>query len=594
MYLPADEFLKKYPLGDVLSHGGYGIVHESGDYVVKIQKSYSEGQNTSPDVDSILAATLREIDFGCRISHPCIVELLDWSLVFISDTVVTTYLAYPKGKDILDAYQDGEISQDEIASDILSAIAFLHTIYICHRDIKTNNIIYLGGKAVLIDFGLATNTIPMMNYGSVTGVGFTPHFRDPQYLYDGDNKDISDEYAFGITLYCILTGQEDVLDGLHGRAPYPHIIGYNIENLHNPIIEECLASVDKRLPAKEILEKYNLEHIPGLVLETAVPTYGDMCTTDVQNALDKVLPRLINIFADQRLRLKTLFLAIHLVHRSLKIVVPDFVNNHDQFFLHACCCAYLACAVETEVIHVEMLINYTSTTALEFYVFLRETLIVLEGIISTDTYWFQTDTIYDSFGLLIDSLSCNYDLNRIRRFKGIENIEKQLTVTQLMTSVGAPPLLTRYFMNVIMKTVLKDPTYIPNDRRIVPVLPNKQRYDISKLVDLLIKRAGSIKNTQSITTRIYYINETLYFADYFAELTPADALKFYNAFTVASESRVCLYWYYKTYRGFEFKERLPQTWLNSNVNPFAVSSYDELKENNKLNTIPVKTLDLSL
>src|SRR5690606_32019960 len=156
---------------------------------------------------------------------------------------------------------------------------------------------------------------------------------------------------------------------------------------------------------------------------------------------------------EQEFRLKTLFLAVHLVHRSLKLVVPNFVTDYQHMRVQACCCIYLACAVENEAPNAEILINYALATPIQFYDMLRKTLIAIEGIISTDTYWFHADTMYSSLGLLIDSFSCDYDLNRIRSFKGTEIIGKHLTVKELLKRVSAPKLLKRYYMNVIMKVV---------------------------------------------------------------------------------------------------------------------------------------------
>lgn len=101
-------------------------------------------------------------------------------------------------------------SPQEIAAvfrDVARALARVHEKGVLHRDVKAANILVeRDGRAVLVDFGLATP----VGAGAEELAG-TPDTLAPELLAGASASFASDVYALGATLYTVLTG----------RVPFP-------------------------------------------------------------------------------------------------------------------------------------------------------------------------------------------------------------------------------------------------------------------------------------------------------------------------------------------------------------------------------------
>lgn len=603
MYLDPTIFKKTYKYTKKISHGSYGEVYEAGDYVVKIQKSFetTRGEEKPSFVEGILEATIREIDFYSRLDHPCVIKIIDWSIEILSDDKIVTYMSLPRGESIIEAFNNGKITPHHFCQDILSAIAFLHANYICHRDIKPQNIIYLNGHAVLIDFGIAWNTTPVENYALTSGPAFTPQFRDPQYLSTEENKDTCDEYAFGMTLYCLLLNKPYLTTGDFGRPLYPFILGFNLrEPRGSSIIHECLLPVETRPMAQELIIKYGLEYIQGNVLETPIPKYGDMCTADVQKIFNIIFPWMFDVFKESEVTLKTLFLAIHLVHRSLKTVIPNFTKERNGIRLVCICCIYLASSVDENEFNIKALLDAVENiyTVQDFYRMLINIMYVLNGIITSDTYWFYAYNVPDITTMLLETFSCKYELDRIKYYQNesaLGDIDKNIDAYGLLYYLE--PVFGKIYdgkkfasidADAVFAKISKD--YTTNERMIVPINQPKPA-DIIFVENFVIKEAENLKTPQ-FRFGFDFVNDILHYASRFAEFTPRGANKLYNLLSLSPGAYVCLVWYYQSYLGFE-NINLPDNYVNSNFNPFNVSSIQELIENNVSQLPPIGDLELS-
>ncbi len=89
----------------------------------------------------------------------------------------------------------------QLAEELLGGLEALHRLGLVHRDVKPDNILWIGGRAVLSDIGLVTEA------DAVSFAG-TPGFLSPELSTGKRNAMPRDDfYALGKALYCALTGE---------------------------------------------------------------------------------------------------------------------------------------------------------------------------------------------------------------------------------------------------------------------------------------------------------------------------------------------------------------------------------------------------
>ena len=76
--------------------------------------------------------------------HPCILRPI---------ACTPCKIAMLLGLQISDAVRLKLITIERVISDIYSALRYMHSLKVIHCDVRTMNVIYLNGRARLIDFG---------------------------------------------------------------------------------------------------------------------------------------------------------------------------------------------------------------------------------------------------------------------------------------------------------------------------------------------------------------------------------------------------------------------------------------------------------
>ncbi|MEP6692900.1 MAG: protein kinase, partial [Gemmatimonadaceae bacterium] len=154
---------------------------------------------------------LREIQLAARLAHPHILPVLDSGT---ADGLPYYVMPFVEGDTLRDLMaKQGRLPIDvavEIVRETADALEYAHAAGIVHRDVKPENILLLGGHAVLADFGIA-RAIHEAADQRVTGLGFavgTPAYMSPEQAAGDTNVDgRADQYALGAVLFEMLTGQ---------------------------------------------------------------------------------------------------------------------------------------------------------------------------------------------------------------------------------------------------------------------------------------------------------------------------------------------------------------------------------------------------
>lgn len=141
-------------------------------------------------------------------------------------------------------------------SQMLSAVAFLHSRHICHRDLKLENWVLESGKDVwsplkLIDFGLSTHFTPGQRLSRVVG---SSYYVAPEVLKKAYSE-ACDLWSLGVIVYMLLSGAPPFY-GKNDEAIKASIVqgDYTFPNeLFRDVSDEAMAFVSTLL-------SYNIEY----------------------------------------------------------------------------------------------------------------------------------------------------------------------------------------------------------------------------------------------------------------------------------------------------------------------------------------------
>ncbi|HZW04825.1 MAG TPA: serine/threonine-protein kinase [Anaerolineaceae bacterium] len=221
--LKAGEVLRgRYRVQRIIGQGGMGSIYLADDLRLEGRqcalKEVEHDRSVPPEhVQEARDQFLREATVLARLDHPNLPKVSDFFSIGNRDYLVMDFVP---GKDLrtimIESRQAGDFLPE---TDVLSwagqlsdALTYLHSQNppILHRDIKPSNLkVTPSGLLKLVDFGLVKLLAP----GEVTitvlqGQGTALYTPLEQYGGDSGHTDVrSDIYAFGATLYHLLTNQ---------------------------------------------------------------------------------------------------------------------------------------------------------------------------------------------------------------------------------------------------------------------------------------------------------------------------------------------------------------------------------------------------
>jgi serine/threonine protein kinase len=215
----------RYRIRKIIGQGGMGSIYLADDLRLEgRQCALKEVEHDRTLADELVQEArdqfLREATVLARLDHPNLPKVSDFFSIGGRDYLVMDFVP---GKDLrtlmIEARQKNAfLDENDVmvwAAQLADALSYLHKQdpSILHRDIKPSNLkLTPSGLLKLVDFGLVKVLAP----GEVTitimqGRGTALYTPLEQYGGDSGHTDVrSDVYAFGSTLYHLLTNQSPI------------------------------------------------------------------------------------------------------------------------------------------------------------------------------------------------------------------------------------------------------------------------------------------------------------------------------------------------------------------------------------------------
>jgi serine/threonine protein kinase len=207
--LLADTLGERYSLERELARGGMASVHLARDLQ---QQRLVAIKVMHPRVANALGVERfrREIEIASSMTHPLIVPLYDSGN---AGDLLYYIMPYVEGESLYQRLErERRLAPEDalrITHDVASALGYAHSRGVLHRDVKPENILLAGGRALVADFGLA-RAIGAADYQKLTETGVivgTAYYMSPEQLReDRDIDQRADIYGLGCILYEMLTG----------------------------------------------------------------------------------------------------------------------------------------------------------------------------------------------------------------------------------------------------------------------------------------------------------------------------------------------------------------------------------------------------
>jgi serine/threonine-protein kinase len=263
----------RYQLGETLGSGGTATVYRafdtdtSADVAVKV---LHPGQSTSLGA----ARFLREVKITSSLRHANIIPVLDTGMVDELPYYIMPCVTGQTLRELLKRESQLPVPQAlAIARDVVAALEEAHAHGIVHRDVKPQNILLDGERALVADFGIAraleaAGGDTLSDSGALLG---TPAYMSPEQAAGAKEIDArSDIYSLACVVFEMLAGEPPFTDTGTGSvlAKHLHAPPPDARSMR-PSLPTAMDGVLSRALAKLPIDRYATVRAFLVALETA-------------------------------------------------------------------------------------------------------------------------------------------------------------------------------------------------------------------------------------------------------------------------------------------------------------------------------------
>lgn len=224
---------------------------------------------------------VREASLGSQISHPNVVEVIDWGTT--PEGVMYVVMELLEGEDLLRALEH-ELTLDwprvrTLMLQLCAAVGAVHRTGIVHRDLKPSNCILVpqpdgSERLVLVDFGIAIPAEVRRRQPGDSAIIGTPEYMAPEQARGAAVDNRTDVYSAGVILFTLLVGRSPL-----GESSAGQILAWHADaqtdpmRKHDPVmsgLDPRIGRVFARATAKDPRDRYDSMEALGYAIE-AIP-----------------------------------------------------------------------------------------------------------------------------------------------------------------------------------------------------------------------------------------------------------------------------------------------------------------------------------
>jgi tRNA A-37 threonylcarbamoyl transferase component Bud32 len=261
-FVPGELLAERYRVTRFVAAGAMGEVYEAQDLELGVRIAL---KCVHPEIAAdrrMIERFKRETYFARKVTHANVCRIFDVGFHTATrsdgsrERIAFLTMEFLDGESLAARLERGRMTTAEalpLVTQMAAALSSAHQAGIVHRDFKSANVMLVGSRAVVTDFGLARGSAEDGRFVASTldrgGLVGTPAYMAPEQVAGQEVGPAADIYALGVVMFEMVTGRWPfvaetamltAVKRLHEDAPSPRTLVPDVDSAWEAAILRCL------------------------------------------------------------------------------------------------------------------------------------------------------------------------------------------------------------------------------------------------------------------------------------------------------------------------------------------------------------------